>query len=557
MIFIELERRDEMKLKKNTFMQGAFIASMGIVISKILGIIYVIPFYAIIGEQGGALYGYAYNIYSIFLSLSTAGIPLAVSKIISEYNALGYYKEKEQAFRIAKRLLSVIGIICFLILFAFAPQIATLIIGDIQGGNTLSDIVFVIRVISFSILIVPILSVYRGYLQGHKYITPTSISQILEQVIRVVIIIVGSYLTLKVFDLSLSTAVGVALFGATAGAICSYLYLVNKVLKHRRQLNANLSKEKEISVTTKEIIIKILCYAFPFVFGDVLKSLYNSVDTFLLIRTLVNGLGFTATDAESIMSVISTWGNKLNMIVIAVGTGFTVSIIPNITYSLVKKDYADIKSKINKTYKITFFVTLPMVVGLSFLAQPVWQVFYGASKYGPNVFSFSIFIALVTVILSLCTTILLTLKEYKALFINLVIGLAINATFDVPLIYLFHYLGLPPYYGAIASTIFGNSVSIIIAIVFMYKKYGIDFFKSYKTFLKIITGIVLMLVGLTLLKYLVPFTTGRITSIFIIALYSIIGAAIYFGFTYKSKTIEEVFDADVLQVLKKKLKIKK
>lgn len=543
-----------MKLKKNTFMQGAFIASMGIVISKILGIIYVIPFYAIIGEQGGALYGYAYNIYSIFLSLSTAGVPLAVSKIISEYNALGYYKEKEQAFKISKRLLSIIGIICFLILFIFAPVVAKLIIGDIQGGNTLSDIVFVIRVISFSILIVPILSVYRGYLQGHKYMTPTSVSQVLEQIVRVIIIIVGSYLTLKVFNLSLSTAVGVALFGATAGSICSYLYLVNKVLKNKKQLNANVDKNQETKVTTKEIIIKILCYAFPFVFGDLLKSLYNSVDTFLLIRTLVNGLGYMASDAESIMSVISTWGNKLNMIIIAVGTGFAVSIIPNITYSLVKKDYGDIRKKINKTYKITFFITLPMVVGLSFLAKPVWQVFYGASKYGPQVFKFSVFIAFVTVGLSLCTTILLTLKEYKVLFTNLLIGLAINAAMDVPFIYLFNNLGLPPYYGAIAATILGNTVSIIIVITFLYKKYNIDFFKQYKVFLKIILAVLTMVLALTGLTYIVPLTAGRITSVFIIALYAVIGALIYFLFTYKTNTIEEVFEKDMVKFIKKKLK---
>lgn len=546
-----------MKLKKNTFMQGAFIASMGIVISKILGILYVIPFYSIIGEQGGALYGYAYNIYSIFLSLSTAGFPLAVSKIISEYNALGYYKEKEQAFKIAKRLLSIIGIICFIVLFIFAPQISSLIIGDIQGGNSPGDIVLVIRVISFSILVVPILSVYRGYLQGHKYITPTSISQILEQIVRVTIIIVGSYLTLKVFNLSLSTAVGVALFGATAGSICSYLYLVNKVFKHRKQLNANLDKEKDVSVTTKEIVMKIIAYALPFVLGDVLKSLYNSVDTFLLIRTLVNGLGYVAADAESIMSIISTWGNKLNMIVIAVGTGFTVSIIPNITHSLVKKDYKDIKKKINNTYKITLLVVLPMVIGLSFLAEPVWQVFYGASKYGASVFKLSIFIALVTVLVSIGMTILLTLKDYKMLFINLVTGLVIKATLDIPLIYLFNYLGLPPYYGAISATILGNLTSIIIVVTFLYKKYDIDFFKSYKTFLKIGLALLTMIVCLSLLKFIVPLTANRITSIFIVALYSIIGAIIYFVVLYKTKAINEVFGDNIFDIIKKKLRLKK
>lgn len=546
-----------MKLRKNTFMQGAFIASMGIVISKILGIIYVIPFYATIGEQGGALYGYAYNIYSIFLSLSTAGVPLAVSKIISEYNALGYYKEKEQAFKIAKRLLSAIGIVCFLVLFIFAPSIAELIIGNVEGGNTLSDVVFVIRVISFSILVVPILSVYRGYLQGHKYITPTSISQILEQIVRVLIIIIGSYLTLKVFNLSLASAVGVALFGATAGAICSYLYLVGKVLKHRKELRANLDKEETVSVTVKDIILKILLYSFPFVFGDVFKSLYNSVDTFLLIRTLVNGLGFAAVDAESVMSVISTWGNKLNMIVMAVGTGFMVSIIPNITYSLVKKDYHDIKLKINKTFKIIICITLPMVVGLSFLAEPVWNVFYGYSKYGPSVFSLSIFIAFVSVIVTLCTTILLTLKDYKMLFTNLLIGLLIKATLDIPFIYLFNYLGLPPYYGAISATILGNTISFIIVVIFLYKKYDIDFFKSFKTFGFILLGVITMVLSLSLLKLVVPFTSSRIGSIFTIVLYAVIGASIYFFIIYKSKVIYDIFGNNIFDVIKRKLKIGK
>ena len=546
-----------MRLKKNSFMQGAFVASLGIVISKILGILYVIPFYAIIGEQGGALYGYAYNIYTIFLSLSTAGVPLAVSKMISEYNALGYYKEKEQAFKIAKRLLTVLGIICFLTLFILAPQIATLIIGTVEGGNTLSDVVFVIRVISFSILVVPILSVYRGYLQGHKYITPTSISQVLEQIVRVLVIVIGSYLTLKVFDLSLATAVGVALFGATAGAICSYLYLVNKVIKNKKQLNSNLEKEEGVHVTVKEIILKIICYAFPFVFGDVLKSLYNSVDTFLLIRTLVNGLGYATVAAESIMSVISTWGNKLNMIIMAVGTGFMVSIIPNLTDSLVKKNYEDIRKKLNQSFKIIIAITLPMVVGLSFLAEPVWNVFYGVSEYGPKVFSLSVFIAFFTVIVTLCTTTLLTLKEYKVLFINLIVGLLLKTTLDIPFIYLFDYLGLAPYYGAIAATISGNFVSALIVIIFLYKKYNIDFFKSYKTLGSIVLAILSMTGILYLIKIVLPFATDRITSIFTVGIYTIVGVVIYFGILYLTKSIDALFGKDVVEKIKSKLRMKK
>ena len=104
-------------MKKNSFINGALIATLAIVITKFLGIIYVIPFYAIIGEENIALYGYAYTIYNLFLALSTVGIPPAMSKLISEYNTLGYYNTKERAYKIGKVLLVSLGIVLFLIMF--------------------------------------------------------------------------------------------------------------------------------------------------------------------------------------------------------------------------------------------------------------------------------------------------------------------------------------------------------------------------------------------------------------------------------------------------------
>ena len=104
-------------MKKNNFVQGAFIATIGIVMTKIIGILYVIPFYQIIGDKGGALYGYAYNIYNIFLNISYAGIPMAMSKIISEYNALGLYEDKKRAFKIGVKTAFILSVASFLILF--------------------------------------------------------------------------------------------------------------------------------------------------------------------------------------------------------------------------------------------------------------------------------------------------------------------------------------------------------------------------------------------------------------------------------------------------------
>ena len=188
---------------KNSFVSGAFMVTLGIFISKLLGVIYVIPFHAVIGEIGGALYGYAYTIYLFFISISSAGIPLAISKVISEYQTLENYQAKERAFYLGKKIALIMGVSCFLFLMLFAPLLANFIIGDLSGGNSVSDVTFVIRVISIAVLIVPILSIYRGYFEGHRFMQPPSISQVLEQIIRILIIIVGSYLVLDVFHLSL------------------------------------------------------------------------------------------------------------------------------------------------------------------------------------------------------------------------------------------------------------------------------------------------------------------------------------------------------------------
>ena len=190
-------------LKKNSFVEGALISTIGIVLCKILGIIYVIPFRAIIGTQGAILYSYAYTIYAVFASLSSTGIPSAMAKAVSEYNTLGYYNAQERAYKIGKYIIVFLGLISFIILFAFAPQISYLIIGDIEGGNSIEDITFVIRVISTALLFIPILSVSKGYVQGHRMMAVPAMANVIEQLVRVIVIVGGSYLTLKVFQLLL------------------------------------------------------------------------------------------------------------------------------------------------------------------------------------------------------------------------------------------------------------------------------------------------------------------------------------------------------------------
>ena len=462
--------KKDLTMRKSTFVKGAFITTLGIIISKILGILYVIPFHAIIGEAGGALYGYAYTIYLVFMSLSTAGIPLAISRIVSEYQTLGYYGTKKRVFILGRRIALVLGIICFLIIMLFAPLLAKAVLGNVTGGNSIADVTFVIRVIGTAILIVPVLSVYRGYFEGHRFMSAPSISQVIEQVIRVLIIIFGSLMALKVFDLDLTTAVGIALFGATIGAFSAYIYLVHKKFKNKGKFNEKIRQVNEPIVTDKVIIKKIVYYAIPFIMIDIFKTAYNYVDMITVVKGLVNSVNYSAVDAETIYSMLSTWANKFNMIVLAISTGVVVSLIPNITESVVKKQEKEVNAKVNQALSILVFLTIPMTLGISFLAKSIWTLFYGTSLYGPSVLSFYIFLGFIIGLFTCVITTLQVLKDYKIVFVSLIAGVILKVLLNHNLLIAFNNMNLPPYYGFITASILGYLTSLIICIITLHSK---------------------------------------------------------------------------------------
>ena len=540
-------------MKKNNFVQGAFVATLGIVITKILGILYVIPFYSIIGEKGGALYGYAYSIYLVFMAISSAGIPLAISKLISEYQTLGYYDAKQRAFKIGKKISITLGILCFIILFVFAKPLAVAILGDLKGGNTIEDVTFVIRVISTAILVVPVLSVYRGYFEGHKFITPTAISQVFEQVMRVLVIVIGSFLTLKIFKLSLTTAVGVAVFGATVGSLASYFYLIEKRYKNKQKFEEKELKVKEPKITNKTILKKIAIYAFPLIMIDIFKSLYSMVDTVTVVKAL--GPIYGTKTAESIMSILSTWGAKFNMIIISIATGMIVSLTPNLTAASVVGNTKDVHRKINQSFQMLLFMIVPMTVGLSFLAKPVYTIFYGASKFGPSVLTFYVFVALITALFTTAITITQVLKYYKVVFLSLFSGLVLKSLINVSLIKELYHLGLPAYYGSILASIIGYTLSLMICLVALHKLCGVNYEETIKQFINTLCGTVLMVIGLLLLKLIVPIaSTNRFINIPIVIIYTLVGMIIYFFYMYKTNSIDKIFGEKLLQKFKRKNK---
>lgn len=541
-------------MKKSSFIEGTVIATIAIIITKILGMLYVIPFYAMVGVQGSALYAYAYNIYVIFLDISSAGLPVAMSKIIKEYNTLGMLDAKVRAYKLGKRVVNFVSVAAFICLFLFAGNIASLILGDLQGGNTINDVAFVIRCVSFAILVIPFLSISKGYLQGHNIINVSSISQVIEQVVRIAVILGGSYVALNIFHLSLTTSVGIAVFGAFCGGIAAILYIVKNMHKHKKELSFTGDIKKD-DISDLEIIKKILSYAIPFIIIDVGVSVYNFVDMVLISRTMVH-LGFEAATTEFITSSVSAWAGKINMVVNAIAMGLTVSLIPNIVEAFTLKKWHLVESRLNKALQIIIVTCVPMVLGISLLSKPIWGIFYGTEELslGGLVLSVYIFIALFFNIYMVTSSTLQSLNKFKAVYLTTLLGYVTNALLDVPLMLLCHALGLEPFIGAVLASILGYSLSAISTLVLLNKEHKLKYNETFKVMLKILLPTIMMVLVVVLLKLVIPINyMSRLSSIIYVAVISIIGSLVYLFTTYKMGILTLVFGKEYLNKIVKKV----
>ena len=543
-----------MKLSKNSFISGSLIASICIVITKVLGALYVIPFYKIIGPKGGALYSYAYNIYVLFLNISYAGLPVAISKIISEYNSLEYYYSKELAFKIGKRIVTIISFICFLILFIFSKSFAYLIIGNNTLGNTIDDISLVIKCVSFCLLIIPFLSVTKGYLQGHKFISVTSISEVIEQLFRIFIILFGSFLVINILKKEISIGVSVSISGAFFGGLISYLYLKykmnnnkDKFIKDKVNINDNVSK--------KEIIKKIITYSLPLIITSVVTNIYSMTDLSLIIRGL-SSLGYKGSEVEEISSIISTWGNKICVLIQSVSLGISVSLIPNIVSDYVKGDKSLFESKVLKSISMVIFLSLPMSVFISLNSKYLYTLFYGYSEYGIIVLKYLVFVSFLSSMHLVLNMILQGLNEYRIIYLNTIIGFLINGILDIPLMKIFNLYNIYPYYGAITSSIIGYSLSITIIIVFLKKKYDFKFKNINNILIKMILPLIIVFTYNLIINKLIILNHNRLIQIPILILNFLISSWIYLFIAYKFNLLNIVFGDNLINKIKSKISAK-
>ncbi|PGK51490.1 hypothetical protein CN918_27240 [Priestia megaterium] len=476
--------------EKSVLIKSTLILTIAIIFSKVLGFIYVSPFNAMVGNSGYILFEYAYKPYAIMLSLATMGLPLAVSKFVSKYNELGDYRLGRTMLKKGMILLTATGFVWFVILYIAAPTIAQSLVGNNDGtGNSIDEVVFVIRMISVALIIVPPMALLRGFFQGYQNMTPTGSSQIIEQLVRVIFILGGTIVVLYVFHGSIHVAVGFATFAAFIGAVAGMWILLKHWNKERPNMNQLLEHNRSVgNMSTWNIFKELVSYAIPFVAVGLAIPLYQGADTFMVNEALMS-VQYSLGEAEVVNSVIALV-QKVILIPVSLATAFGLTLVPTITKSYVSKNTELMHTQINKTFQVILFLTIPAIAGLMALSTEIYALMFGTSnlKLGGELMWWYAPVALFYSLFTITAAILQGMNKQNMAVLSLGIGFIVKILLNVPLIHHFESIG------TVLSTNIGFGITIFINLWIIKKEVKYSY-RSVCYQLGYVMGLTLIMVG--------------------------------------------------------------
>jgi Membrane protein involved in the export of O-antigen and teichoic acid len=528
---------------QDTMLAGSAWMTAGSIFSRILGAIYIIPWMAWMGSYypaANALFAKGYNIYSLFLIVSTAGIPGAISKQISHYNALDQYATGNKLFKHGLRIMTFMGIIFGAVMYFGAPVLAMLF----TDGDPRS--IPVIKSLAVAVLIIPILSILRGYLQGYSDMAPSAISQFLEQIARVIYMLVATYIIMVVQKGSYINAVVQSTFAAFIGAIVAIGILVLAILKKLPKLR-RLSREGQpvADVNENNFTREIFEQAVPFIILDAGITFFNLFDqsTFnQFMRMFVNATG---AQLDNYYSLFGFQANKLIMIIVSLSTAMAVTAVPILSGLYSKGDKEKIENQISNTLELFFFVMIPASLGMYAVAQPLWTTFYRYDALGVLMLQFSSVISILLGLFTVLSAILQALYRNKLAIRYFVYGLIVKIVAQLPMIWLFHE------FGPLVATSIGMGVVCWLMLQELHKIYPFDTGRISRRISGIILFSLIMFVSVLFVDWVVFHFVGnsdRIISVVVLVLEAGLGGVIYGYLVLKTSLADKILGPRVERV---------
>lgn len=515
-------------------------------ISRLLGAIYIIPWYIWMGTYAATANGIftmGYNIYAWFLLISTAGIPVAVAKQVAKYNTM---QEEEHSFALIRSFLgfmTVLGLAFALILYLFAPWLA-----DLSGVG--KDLIPIMQSLAWAVLIFPSMSVIRGFFQGMNNLKPYAMSQIAEQVIRVIWMLLATFIIMKLGSKDYLSAVTQSTFAAFVGMVASFAVLLYFLYKEGLLQKVFETRDK---IDSKSLLVDTIKEAIPFIITGSAIQLFQILDQMTFINSMKWFTNYSNEDLVVMFSYFSANPNKITMILISVGVSIGSVGLPLLTENYVKGDLPAASRLVQDSITMLFLFLLPATVGVVMVGEPLYTVFYGKpDSLALGLFVFAVLQSTILGLYMVLSPMLQAMFRNRKAVLYFVYGSLAKIVLQLPSIAIFHS------YGPLIST----TIGLIIPIVLMYREICQITGARHKIILKrtilvtILTLVMFILVGF--LQWILGFVfhpIGRFWSFIYVAFIGVIGGGLYGIMSLYTRLLDKVIGKAKADQLRARLKL--
>ncbi len=517
-------------------------------ISRFLGAIYIIPWYIWMGKHGAeanGLFTMGYNIYAWFLLISTAGVPVAVAKQVAKYNTID---QKDHSFTLIREFLKfmlLLGVVFAVIMYLLSPFFAR-----VSGVG--KELIPVMQSLSWAVLVFPAMSVIRGFFQGFNNLKPYAMSQIAEQVIRVIWMLLATFFIMKLGSKDYVAAVTQSTFAAFVGMFASMAVLVYFLWKTNLLTSILHKPANSAEINSRALLVDTIREAIPFIITGSAIQLFQIIDQMTFINTMKWFTNYSNSQLVVMFSYFSANPNKITMILIAVATSIGGVGIPLLTENYVKGDLKAAARLVQDNLSMLLLFLLPATIGSVLVARPLYTIFYGR----PDSLALGLFIfaMLQTIILGVYTVLspmIQALFQNRKAIIYFGYGVLVKLILQIPFIYLFRA------YGPLLATTIGLIVPIILMYQHIRQVTGLNQTILFKRSLLIgiLTAVMALLIAIVeVVLGFVFHPSGRISSMLYLVIIGGLGIAIYGAIALRVRLLDR-FIGEKAQTLRQKFHI--
>ncbi|WP_040407973.1 putative polysaccharide biosynthesis protein [Allofustis seminis] len=545
----------EMAEKENLMVAGSAWMTTGSFVSRLLGAFYIIPWMMWIGDPetgaaANALYQVAYVPYAFFVSFAAAGVPSAISKEVSYYNALGRYDISKKIYSHGLILMGVTGIFSAVALYILAPWFT----GPISDKSVA---IYVIRSLAPALLIIPLQAAIRGFIQGHNRMKEPAISQIIEQLARVAFILGSVYIIRQLQYGAVEKAVAYSTFAAFVGAIFSIIYLlflmkqIPTALSFGEKLTDELTGTDEV-IDTMALLLNIIKTSIPFIIIATGITIFQLIDQLTYAPLMRLFTDITDGEIELTFGLVSANGYKLSTLLTSFGASMAITTVPLISDLMATKNYQQVRHQFEKGIQLLLFVMLPGAMGMIAVAQPLYTIFFGPFDMGSNVTRLYAVVSVFMAMYLLLGNILQSVNQRRKGIYALIIGFLAKLIVQPLMIYFTHA------YGMLWSTLIGLLVTVILMLKIMYET--IPFSKKFlmrRSLFLLILSLIMFIVTFGVeegLGYFLKYDI-RLQSFVALILIALVGGFVYTYLVLKTKIADRLI-GERAATLRKKLRIR-